>query len=78
MIHIFYNKISGATDCLIKAHCKEELVADFRSFLGAICKDPDIMLIFFEEFNDITKVVEKRLKDDQNGTSNKSDEQSDK
>lgn len=77
MIKVEYNEKSGFTECTINAHCEEELRANFRSFLCAVCKTPEIMLIFFEEFNDISKVVEKRLKDDQNSISNKSNEQSD-
>lgn len=52
MIKVDYNSKVGACEAYISCHCEEELRANFKAILGAICEHPSIMLIFLEEFNE--------------------------
>lgn len=52
MIKVDYNSKVGACEAVISCHCQEELRANFKAFLGAICEHPSITLIFLEEFNE--------------------------
>lgn len=60
--------------CSVKWETPEEFRGEVRALMMAIFSDSESTLIFLEEFNDISKELEKRLKDDQNSISNKSDE----
>ena len=64
--------------CSVDFETPEEFRGEVRALLMAILQDSEATLIFFEEFNDISKELEKRLKDDQNSISDKSNEQSDR
>lgn len=64
--------------CSVDFGTPEEFRGEVRALMMAILSDSEATLIFLEEFNDIAKELEKRLKDDQNSISDKSNEQSDK
>ncbi len=64
--------------CSVDFETPGEFRGEVRALMMAILSDSEATLIFLEEFNDTAKELEKRLKDDQNSISNKSDEQSDK
>ena len=70
MIHVDWNSKTGSCEALMRAHCEEELRQNFQALLGAICKKPEITLIFLEEFNIKAKELEELLK---NGKNNPSD-----
>lgn len=70
MIVVDWNTKTNSCEAVIKAHCEEEIRANFQALLGAICKRPDITLIFLEEFNIKAKELEEFLN---NGKNNSSD-----
>lgn len=70
MIHVGWNSKTNSTEAIIKAHCEEELRANFKAILGAICERSDITLIFLEEFDIYAKELEEKL---ENGKNNISD-----
>lgn len=70
MIHVGWNSKTVSCEAVIKAHCEQEIRQNFKALLGAICKEPDITLIFLEEFNIKAKELEELLK---NGKNNSSD-----
>lgn len=70
MIHVGWNSKIGSCEAVIKAHCEEEIRRNFKVLIGAICKEPDITLIFLEEFNIYAKELEEKLR---NGKNNSSD-----
>lgn len=75
MINVDWNSEIASCEAIIKAHCEEELRANFKALLGAVCKRPDITLIFLEEFNKYASKLEEELKNVQNNLSNESKEQ---
>lgn len=70
MIHVGWNSKTASCEAIIKCHCQEEVRTNFQAFLGAVCKNPDITLIFLEEFNIKAKELEELL---ENGKNNSSD-----
>lgn len=64
MIHVDWNSKIGSCEAIIRAHCEEEVRQNFQALLGAICKEPDITLIFLEEFNIKAQELSKQLEED--------------
>ena len=73
MINVDWNSKTESCEAIIRAHCEEEIRTNFKALLGAICKKPDITLIFLEEFNIKAKELEKQLEELTNGKNNSSD-----
>lgn len=73
MINVDWNSKINSCEAIIKCHCKEELRANFKAILGAICEHPDITLIFLEEFNIKAQELGEILEELQNGKNNSSD-----
>lgn len=63
MIHVDWNSKTASCEALIRAHCEEEIRQNFKALLGAICKKPDITLIFLEEFNIKAQKLSKQLEE---------------
>ena len=63
VIHVDWNSKRGRCEALISCHCDQELKTNFKALLGAICEDPDVTMIFLEEFNIKAKELEKQLEE---------------
>lgn len=70
MIIVDWNSKINSCEAIIKAHCEQEIRANFQALLGAVFKRPDITEIFLEEFNIYAKELEEKL---ENGKNNSSD-----
>lgn len=68
-----HNNFSGAFR--IKVYSKEELKDDMQIFINGIMKDPEVLLIFLEEFNNRIPEIEERINDVQNSFSDSDREQ---
>lgn len=73
MIHVDWNSKTNSCEALIRAHCEEEIRANFQALLGAVFKRPDITEIFLEEFHIKVQELSKQLEELKNGKNDSSD-----